>query len=313
MGRSPDARSAVRSHTRRVSTEALTLRTEAAHDRLALGAFTGAVVIGGSNFVAIRFSNRELDPLWGAGLRFALAAAVFGVLFAALRLSLPRGRELALVAMYGLLAFGGAYGCLYWALQEVPAGIGAVMLAVGPLLTLLLAVAHGLERLTRRAFVGALVALTGSALIFFQPGSIDFGWVSFALLGVAALCASEAVVVSKRAGQHPVVMNFVGMSVGAAVLPAVAALAGERLALPAEGETQIALAYLVAATVGLFLLVLVVVERWTASATSYAFVLMPVVAVAVGALVADEPIAATTIAGGAIVGAGVYVGAARRS
>ena len=70
---------------------------EGAPDRLALSAFTGAVVIGGSNFVAIRFSNRELDPLWGAGLRFVLAAAVFGVLFAALRLRLPRGRDLALV------------------------------------------------------------------------------------------------------------------------------------------------------------------------------------------------------------------------
>ena len=107
---------------------AYTVPTEAAPDRLALGAFAGAVVIGGTNFVAIRFSNRELDPLWGAGLRFALAAAVFGLLFAALRLSLPRGGALVLVATYGLLAFGGAYGCLYWAMQEVPAGIAAVAL-----------------------------------------------------------------------------------------------------------------------------------------------------------------------------------------
>ena len=55
----------------------------------------------------------------------------------------------ALLVVYGLLGFAGAYGCLYWALQEVPAGIGAVVLAVGPLLTLLLAVAHGMERLSR--------------------------------------------------------------------------------------------------------------------------------------------------------------------
>ena len=74
----------------------------------ALGAFVTAVLIGGSNFVAIRYSNRELDPLWGAGLRFALAALVFGVLCAALRLSLPRGRTLGLVLAYGLLAFAGA-------------------------------------------------------------------------------------------------------------------------------------------------------------------------------------------------------------
>jgi drug/metabolite transporter (DMT)-like permease len=282
-------------------------------DRLSLGAFIGAVFIGGSNFVAIRFSNRELDPLWGAGLRFALAAAVFGLLFAALRLSLPRGRELVLVATYGLLAFGAAYGCLYWAMQEVPAGIAAVVLAVGPLLTLLLAVAHGMERLSARALVGALVALVGSAVIFFQPSSIAFGWGSFALLGIAALCASESVVVSKLAGRHhPVAMNFLGMTAGAALLLVVAGMADERLALPSDGETQLALVYLVAATVGLFLLVLFVVQRWTASATSYVFVLMPVIAIALGALVADEAITATTIAGGVVVCAGVYVGAARR-
>jgi drug/metabolite transporter (DMT)-like permease len=294
-------------------TGAVTVPSDPTVDRQALGAFAGAVFIGGSNFVAIRFSNRELDPLWGAGLRFVLAAIVFGLLCAGLRLSLPRGRGLLLVVTYGLLAFGAAYGCLYWAMQEVPAGVAAVVLAVGPLLTLLLAVAHGMERLRVRALVGALVAIGGSILIFFQPGAIAFGWGSFALLGIAALCASESVVVSKLAGrQHPVAMNFVGMSAGAVVLLIVAGAAGERLVLPSDGETQFALAYLVAATVGLFLLVLVVVQRWTASATSYVFVLMPVIAIALGALVADEPITVTAIVGGAIVCTGVYVGAAHR-
>ncbi len=72
----------------------------------------------------------------------------------------------------------------------------------------------------------------------------------------------------------------------------VSALAGETFALPEAGKTQIALVYLVAATVGLFLMVLVVVQRWTASSTSYIFVLMPVVAVALGALFLDERITA---------------------
>jgi drug/metabolite transporter (DMT)-like permease len=296
-----------------VQTEAVRDDVRAAPDRLVLGAFAGAVVVGGSNFVAIRFSNRELDPLWGAGVRFGLAAAVFGLLFAALRLPFPRGRPLVLVSTYGVLAFGAAYGCLYWALQEVPAGIGAVVLAAGPLLTLFLAVGHGMEQLSARAIVGAVVALVGSIAIFFQPGSVEFGLTSFALLAVAALCASESVVVSKLAGPlHPVAINFVGMSMGAAVLVAVAAAAGERLVLPSNGETQAAVAYLVAATVALFLLVLFVVQRWTASATSYTFVLMPVVAIALGALLADEPITVTTVVGGAIVSAGVYIGAVRR-
>ena len=245
-------------------------------DRLALGAFLGAVLIGGTNFVAVRFSNRELDPLWGAGLRFGLAAIVFGVLCAVFRLTLPRGRVLTLVLVYGLLSFAGAYGCLYWALQDVPAGIAAVVMAVGPLLTLLLAVAHRQEHLHARGLAGALIALAGSVLIFFQPDETSFGVASLVLLGLAALCASESVVISKSVGaQHPLVMNFVAMTAGAAVLIAVSALAGETLALPHDGETQLAVAYLVAATVGLFVFVLVVIQRWTASTTSYIFVLMP--------------------------------------
>ena len=47
------------------------------------------------------------------------------------------------------------------------------------------------------------------------------------------------------------------------------AVADETFALPDAGKTQIAVVYLVAATVGLFLMVLMVVQRWTASSTSY--------------------------------------------
>lgn len=285
----------------------------AAPDRVALGAFLGAVVLGGTNFVGVRFSNRELEPLWGAGLRFALSAAVFGLLCAVLRLQLPRGRTLALLLAYGLLGFAGAYGCLYWALQEVPAGIGAVVMAVGPLLTLLLAVAHRLERWNRRALAGALTAFAGSVLIFFQPDETSFGVGSLVVLGFAALLASEAVVVSKSVGAgNPLAMNLVATSAGAAVLIFASLVAGESPALPREWETQLAVAYLVAATVGLFVCVLVVVQRWTASSTAYIFVLMPVVAVAAGALVADEEITLTTLIGGAVVCAGVYLGAVAR-
>jgi drug/metabolite transporter (DMT)-like permease len=53
--------------------------------------------------------------------------------------------------------------------------------------------------------------------------------------------------------------------------------------------------------------VLFVVQRWTASATSYVFVAMPIVAVILGALIADERITLTTVLGGAIVCAGVYL------
>ncbi len=279
-----------------------------------LAAFLLAVVLGGVNFVGVRYSNEELDPIWGAGLRFGLAAAVFALLCAGLRLALPRGRALALVVAYGLIGFGLAYGALYWAMQDAPAGIAAVVLAIGPLLVLLLAVAHRLERFSVRAAVGAVIAIAGTAVMFFDPGDADVGWASFALLGVAALGASESVVVSKLAGPlHPMAMNVVGMTAGTAALLTVAVARGDELVLPHERDTQLAVAYLVVATVGMFLCILYVVQRWTASATAYTFVSMPVVAVLAGAALLDEKITLAVLAGGAIVVAGVYVGALSRS
>jgi hypothetical protein len=49
----------------------------AAAERLALAAFITQAVLAGGNAVGIRFSNRELAPMWGAALRFSLAAALF--------------------------------------------------------------------------------------------------------------------------------------------------------------------------------------------------------------------------------------------
>ncbi|MDQ3733321.1 MAG: hypothetical protein M3400_04855 [Actinomycetota bacterium] len=65
----------------------------AAPDRLTLAAFAGAVLIGGSDFVAVELSNAELTPMYGAAARFTAAAALFFVLTWSLSLRLPRGRQ----------------------------------------------------------------------------------------------------------------------------------------------------------------------------------------------------------------------------
>lgn len=64
-------------------------------ERVVLAAFLAQATLAGGNAVGIRFSNRELEPLWGAALRFVLAAGLLLALMAALRLAVPRGRALA--------------------------------------------------------------------------------------------------------------------------------------------------------------------------------------------------------------------------
>ena len=43
---------------------------KAGSDRVALASFVIGSLIAGGNAVGVRFSNRELAPLWGAGFRF---------------------------------------------------------------------------------------------------------------------------------------------------------------------------------------------------------------------------------------------------
>src|SRR5215218_5476067 len=114
--------------------------------RLALGAFLVASLLAGGNAVGVRFSNRELSPLWGAGLRFAFAAVLLAAIMAVLRLRLPRGRALVGATVYGGLNFAAAFALAYYGFVEIHAGLGQTLLAIVPLATLLLAVLQRQER-----------------------------------------------------------------------------------------------------------------------------------------------------------------------
>ena len=80
--------------------------------------------------------------------------------------------------------------------------------------------------------------------------------------------------------------------------------------MPQAPETWLAVVYLcVIGSIGLFGLLLAMLRRWTASASSYAILAMPLVAIALGAVVRGETITPIFLLGGALVAFGVYVGA----
>ncbi len=280
-------------------------------DGLTASLFAVAVVIGGSNFLAVRLSNLELPPFWGAGLRFTLAGLAFLAITAVLRLTLPRGRALLLMAAFGVLGIAGFYALMYWALLSVTAGVATVVMAIVPLVTLLLAGAQGLERIRARSVAGASLAVAGIAWLALEPGRISLPLGALLAMIGAVLCVSQSIIVGKRLQQHhPAVINAVALVVGAAVLVALSAVAGEPWALPRRPEAAWALAYLVTfGSVGLFFALLTVIRRWTASATSYLFVLFPVATMALEALLFGEPVTVAAGAAALLVMSGVWFGA----
>jgi len=260
-------------------------------DRVALAALVGNGLLAGGNAVAIRYSNRELAPLWGASLRFALAAALLLAAMAVLRLRFPRGRAMAGAVLFGAFNFGGGFALIYVALVELHAGFGQILLALVPLATLLVAVLERQERFRVAAVVGAVVALAGIAVMSRTSLRALPLLPVVAAVGSALCFAQAAVLVRRFPPVHPVTMNAVAMATDA---------------------TWAAVAYVVVVgSVVVFLLYLVVLHRWAASRAAYLFVLIPFVTVALSAWLDDEPVEATLVLGGLLVLAGVYVGALR--
>lgn len=282
-------------------------------DRATLAAFLATVVLAGLNFVAVRFSNRELPPFEGAALRFAAAAAGFFVFTRVRDIALPRGRALVGAVLFGALAFFASYALAYWGLVSAPAGLGSLSFALVPLITSVLAVVHGLEPLRPRSLVGGAAAAIGLAIVFAEQLAATVPIAALiALLVSAATAAESGVVIKYFPRSHPAATNAVAMTVGTLALAALSFIAGERWIVPASGTTVAAFAYLVASTIALFALSLYVLGRWTASATSFQFPLSPLVTVLVAALLAGETVSPRFLAGGALVVAGVIFAATGR-
>jgi drug/metabolite transporter (DMT)-like permease len=291
--------------------------TDRSPDRVTLAAFVLAVLLAGGNGLAIGFSNDELAPYWGATLRFLTAGLVCAAIVVVRRYPIPRGRALMGMVLYGVLAIAFAFGLLYWALVEVPTGAGVVILALVPLLTLMIAVIQGVEPFRWLAAIGAVVAALGVAIISADQLAGSVPPLPMLAAFLAAVAISQSSVLIKRLPDvHPITTNAIAMLVGAGALAAVSAALGEPWILPREVPTWVAIGYLVlVGTVVVYALGLFVLTRWTASSASYLHILLPLVAVPLGAWLRNERVSPLFAIGATVVIVGVYVGvvvAARR-
>lgn len=284
-------------------------------DRVTLAMFLLVSVLAGGNAVGIRFSNRELDPFWGAGLRFAGAALILIAAMFVLKLPIPRRRNLLGALLYGLLFFAAAFALIYYGLQELHAGFGQVLLALVPLLTLLLAVLERQEVFRWAAAGGGALALVGVVVI--SQGALRESIPILSLLALVggAICFAQASIVAGWVRDvHPISINAVGMAAATVVLIGLSLVTGETQMLPDAAATWLAIAYLiVVGSVVVFVLTVVVIQHWGPTRAAYMLVLIPVFTVAYSVWLLDEPVGWELVIGGAFVLAGVYVGALRSS
>ena len=97
---------------------------------------------------------------------------------------------------------------------------------------------------------------------------------------------------------------------GAVLLLPISLLLGEQWALPTQQDTWLAMAYLIVpGSLAVFWLFVFVLRRWTASAVSFEFLLIPLATIPISAVLTGEVITPLMLVGGAIILTGVYFGA----
>jgi len=281
-----------------------------ASESRAWAAFAACAAIWGSTFLAISFGNEALAPVWAATLRLALATVLLVAWTRARGTPLPRGPALRAALGYGVTQFGVNLPLLYWGETRVPSGLSAVVYATIPLSSALMTGALGMERLTPAKILGALVAFAGVAVLF---SSTFTGHVSALGLGailVGATAASLGTVLLKRGPrQDPFAANAVGSAIGAVMAGALSVGLGEPRALPATFAAAWPLLYLtVAGSLGAYVVMSWLVNHWPVTRTAYVTVVVPVIALALGAAVRHEPLGAASLGGTALVLGGLVVG-----
>jgi len=274
-------------------------------------AFGVACAIWGSTFLFIRIGNDTTPPVWGAAVRLALAALLLSGIAFARRVPWPRGPQLAAALGFGIVDFGISLPLLYWGEQRVPSGIAAVLFATIPLSTAVFARLAGLEPLRPRIVVASVAALVGVALMC--STSLEGRYEPARLVAVllAALTASLAGVLLKRApGGHPLATNAWAQGVGALMCAAASRVLGETQALP-SGHAWIAIGYLtVLGSVVAFVTFAWLLQHWSVTRSSFIAVVVPVVALVLGAIVRHERPGGTALAGSIVILAAVLAGLA---
>lgn len=271
------------------------------------------VAIWGTTWAAIRISLEGFPPLTGLAMRFAIASVVLAVVahLQGVRHA-PTPKRWGVWVTQALLAFCLAFGLVYWGEQWVPSGLMSVLFSTMPLFVILLAfVSLPDERLGKLGLLGMIIGFGGVAVIFSDDlaalgGPMVRRVAPFMLIPPFASAIVQVVV--KRWGQemHSLSLAVMPLSIATLLLTPTAWWLEGHLPWHWEPRPVFAVLYLAifgtSVTFGLYYWLL---QRASATVTSLITYCTPVVAVALGTTLFDEPLTLRIVLGSLLVLSGV--------
>jgi drug/metabolite transporter (DMT)-like permease len=198
-----------------------------------IAAFAAIYLIWGSTYLGIKYSLESIPPFMIGAARFLVAGALLFA-WASFRsdgkTTFKQWRHAFLLGLF-LLAAGN--GCVVWAMQRIPSGITALIVAIVPLLVVIIEAVrpHG-KRPARAAWLGVIIGLAGIALLIGPSaflGARDVDPLGAFVLLMGSVSWSAATVFGKRAAvpSAPLLASAMQLLTGGVCLAALSALSGE--------------------------------------------------------------------------------------
>ena len=203
-------------------------RKEAAQPLFSLlphGALLLSVGFLGLSFVGIRAIMADEDAAASLGfLRYGIATLILLPFLWRRRIVMPPLKVVMMVALLGILQFGLFHLFVNTALQDIPASRGAVIFALIPIMTMLIAAMSGRDSLNSVKLFAAVLSIVGVVLAIgekaFTPGTATDSWMGELLFFMAVCCGATYNAFSSRLMQNRSVLllTIIGMSAGTMVI-----------------------------------------------------------------------------------------------
>jgi drug/metabolite transporter (DMT)-like permease len=248
------------------------------------------VLIWGSTWIAIKWQLGVVPAPVSIAYRFWIASAVLLLILLAMRKPVrPPRTAWPYLAAQGLALFCCNFLCFYYASQWVPSGLVAVVFSTAPLWNSINGRLFLGRRLQPQVIIGALLGLSGIALLFlpqmsghWSDGNMLRG-LALAVLGT--LCFSTGNLLSSRMqalGLTPWLTNTWAMFIGAGILTLIGLLLDMPFTIEVNARYIGSLLYLaIPGSVIGFTAYLLLVGRLGPERAAYCTVLFPVVALTI--------------------------------
>jgi drug/metabolite transporter (DMT)-like permease len=272
-------------------------------------AFASTYLIWGSTYLFMRFAVDTLPPVAVAGVRYFLAGLILFAIAAWRATPEPRRIPWRGHAVVGTLLTAGN-GSVALAVQRIPSGVAALLVAFTPCAMVLL---EWLWRKGARPSAGVVTGLVLGVLgVLVLVGPKALGGEPIDPLGAfIVLCGSMAWAVgsvySRTLARYESAIrtSAVQMLAGGVVVSIVALLSGDFARFDPSGASMrsaVSFVYLilVGSVLGYSSYMYLLGVTTAARASTYAFV-NPIVAVALGAIFAREPLSPRLLVAGAII------------